>query len=196
MADTPNITIVPRNRAQRTKLTLADIGQPAIVKGATPDMIAAKNAEFGITGVNNKLILGKFIGIASGFVERTSPDKTEKFPGLKGQFRVIPADPKLEELESGVCFFPDAYHNMIADPLKAAIDGDPARNIPGDPHANSRFAFQVAAIPAKNPAGYSWEFTPLMQPDRISPLDDLMSGIQQLAAPAANKQIEAKAARK
>lgn len=174
-----------RPRAQRTKLTLADIGNASRIKGATPDQIAAWNAENGFGDkINNKLILGRFVGIAEDFVERTSADKTQKFEGLKGQFRVVPSDAAAEELESGVCFFPDAFHTMIAAPLRKVRESDP--------HASARFGFQVAVIPAKNPAGYSWEFQPLIQADGINPLDELVSQVAKIMPPPERKAITKK----
>jgi len=162
----------PKLRAQRTKLTLADFGAVTL-KGMDPGVLAQ---------MGGKLNMGRFIGIAVDFVERNSPDGNQKYEGLKGQFRIIPANGG-EEIESGVCFFPEAYHNMIAGALRASD---------GDPNASVRFGFQVNAIPAKNPAGYSWEFQPLIESQGVNPLDDLYSGILQVAPVAPAKQIAGK----
>lgn len=177
MAEQNTQQVAPRNRAQRTKLTLADFGAVTL-KGMDP----AKLAEMG-----GKLNMGRFIGIAVGFVERNAPDGNQKFEGLKGQFRIIPADHTKEELESGVCFFPDAYHNLLAGPLRAAIGGGNGAAV--DPNATVQFGFQVNAIPAKNPAGYSWEFVPLIASTGVNPLDDLYAGILKIAPPAPQKAI-------
>jgi hypothetical protein len=155
------------NFAQRTKITLKDIGAPSLV--------ATK-------GVDGKYVLGTLIGIATGFVERQSPDGSEKFEGLAGSFRVVPAEGSdTEPLESGVLFIPNAFHNMVAESLKAAQQSDPK--------ASLNFAFEVASISAKNPAGYSWEMTPLIENAAENPLDKLVSSIPALAGAGTRAQL-------
>lgn len=169
MADTQE----PHNRAQRTKITLADIGVPSAVKAMTPEQLAKSGG---------KLVLGRLIGIAGKFVVRKSPKDQTEFEGLGGSFRVIPADPAAEELESGVMFIPDAYHNMIAGQLRKAQENDAGATV--------SFSFQVSAIPAKNPAGYSWEFLPLLKPAGTNALDDLWTETVKLAPPKGAARIE------
>jgi hypothetical protein len=172
-------------RSQRTKLTLGDLGTPALVKTLSPEDLAKRGG---------KLIMGRLIGMASKMIERKSlknPD--EIFEGLGGSFRSIPnkdaPNPaEAEELESGALFIPDAFHNMIADRLKAAKAANPDDN-----NVNVRFAFDICAVPAKNPAGYSWDFRPLIDSDTLNPLDDLANSVAQIAQGAAAKQIEHKA---
>jgi hypothetical protein len=140
-------------RSQRTKLVLKDLGEPSLIKA---------EAE----GVST-LLLGTIIGTASGFVERKSADGEEKFEGLAGQFRSIPADPKKDELESGVLFIPSAFHNMIAGALREQQRADA--------NATISFGFEVSSIRAKNPAGYSWDFKPMIEAKAENPLDALLS---------------------
>lgn len=142
-------------RSQRTKLVLKDLGEPAIIK-TQPETVRT-------------YILGTLGGIATGFVERKSPDGLEKYEGLAGQFRSIPSDPEKDELESGVLFLPDAFHGMIATPLKAMLANDP--------NANLRFAFEVVVVRANNPAGYSWEFKPKIEAAAANPLDELFDNL-------------------
>lgn len=150
------------NFAQRTKITLKDIGEPAMVKT--------------LPAGETKFVLGTLIGIASDFVERQSADKQQTFEGFAGSFRVVPADgTTTEPLESGVLFIPAAFHNMVADSLRAAKANDKA--------ATLSFAFEVASIKAENPAGYSWELLPLIDSAVENPLDKLVSSIPQLAGP-------------
>jgi hypothetical protein len=138
-------------RSQRTKLVLKDLGEPAIIK-TLPETVA-------------RHMLGTLGGIASGFVERKSPDGTDVYEGLSGSFRSIPSDPAKDELESGVLFIPDAFHAMIATPLREMIKNDP--------NATLRFAFEVSVIRAKNAAGYSWDFLPKIDAAAANPLDEL-----------------------
>lgn len=150
------------NFAQRTKITLKDIGEPAKVKT--------------LPAGQERYVLGVLLGIATDFVERQSPDKSETFEGLAGQFRVVPAEGSdTEPLESGVLFIPAAFHNMVAESLKAAKATDPA--------ATLNFAFEVASIRANNPAGYSWEMLPLIENAAENPLDKLVASIPQLTGP-------------
>lgn len=157
-----------RPRTQLGKLALKDLGEPAKVK--TMDA-----ADLKATG--NKYIMGYLIGRARGVIERTDEKKAEVFEGLSGHFRMIPSDPTWEEKESGVLFIPDAFHNMIADKLKAAWKANP-----DDKNASVEFAFEVASIPAKNPAGYSWSFTPAREFSEVDPLDNLMKDVAKLPA--------------
>lgn len=139
-------------RNQRTKLTFKDIGEPALIK-AQPETVKS-------------LPLGVLLGIAEKIVERQSPDKTETFEGLGGQFRVVPTDKTKDELEAGVLFIPEAFFNQIAGTLRAAQKTDP--------NATVSFAYEVSAIRANNPAGYSWDCKPMIESATASPLDLLI----------------------
>lgn len=170
-------------RSQRTKLALKDLGEPAMIK-TLPEKEQAKG-----------YFLGTLAGIATGFVTRKNPkDETEVFEGLAGTFRSIPSSEERDELESGILFIPDAFHNMIAGPLKQMLATDA--------NAQLKFAFEIFSVPAKNPAGYSWSFTPLADPDVKNPMDEFLSGLGSvktvgkekrlaLAAPHAAKHEEA-----
>lgn len=149
-------------RSQRTKLVLKDLGEPALIKAQAPEI--------------KSLLLGTLMGIASDFVSRQSPDKTQTFEGLAGQFRSIPADPKSDELESGIIFMPDAFHNLIAANLKTAKAADKDATI--------SFAFEVSSVRANNPAGYSWDFKPKIEAAANNPLDKLaeeLGGVKEVA---------------
>lgn len=142
--------------SQRTKIVAKDLGDPSIIK--TLDETVKRHQ------------LGTIVGIVSGFVERGNPqDPTQKFEGLSGSFRSIPADDKRDELESGVLFIPDAFHSMIASAFR--------KNLEADKNAQLRFAFEIYAIRANNPAGYSWEFKPLIEAAGGNPLDELVNDL-------------------
>ncbi len=153
-------------RSQRTKLTLKDLGEPAIIKAQPEDV--------------KKYMVGTLIGIARGFTERSSADKSEKFEGLLGSFRAIPSDPKADEIESGVLFLPEAFHNLIAAKLRAELqDGKSGQ---------CKFAYEVSSIRAKNPAGYSWDFTPLVDQEAGNPLDEWIEAVAAVL-PAPKKKL-------
>ena len=138
-------------RSIRGKLVLKDLGNPDAIKAMASDI--------------KRLVLGQLIGMASGFVERTDPKTGEQFEGLSGLFRSVPADKSEDELESGVLFIPDAFHNVIASKLREVLKADPSASV--------NFAFEVASIRASNPQGRSWDFKPLWD-EAENPIDRLI----------------------
>ncbi|MDE2020106.1 MAG: hypothetical protein KGJ13_07210 [Patescibacteria group bacterium] len=154
--------------SQRTKIVTKDLGDPSIIKTLPDDV--------------KRHMLGTIVGIVTGFVERGNPkDPTEKFEGLSGQFRSIPADDKRDELESGVCFLPDAFHNMVAGPFRKMQDTDK--------NAQLRFAFEIYSIRAQNPAGYSWEFKPKIEAAGGNPLDELIADLGEVKVVQGRKTL-------
>jgi hypothetical protein len=154
-------------RSQRSKLVLKDLGNPDEIK-SQPDTI-------------RRLVLGTLVGIADGFIERTNPKDGEIMEGLIGQFRSIPAKEDGEELESGILFIPDAFHNLIAATLRGEKNKDPAAKV--------NFAFEVAAVRANNPQGRSWDFKPLIESETENPLDAFVGGIGKLAIKDGRRQL-------
>ena len=160
-------------RLQRSKLTLGDLGIPSTVKTATADQKTR----------DGMLLIGTIFGRASGFVERVNLKQKEgespTFEGLKGTFVGVPADDTLDEKESGILYIPDAFHNMIAEQLRATATNDGS----GRQRLGSvEFAFECYAIEAKNPAGYSWVLRPALPPTGKHPLADMMAQVAQLTA--------------
>lgn len=159
--------------AQRTKLVLKDLGNPQMI-ATMPENIT-------------EYFMGTLYGIAAGIVTRTDDKTGTIYEGLKGEFRSVPSAAEREKgrepLESGVMYIPDAFHSMVAGALKHAQQNDP--------NAEVTFAFDVKAIRAKNPAGYSWEFKPKLPAKAANRLDALFHEVHALAAPARNAQIEA-----
>ncbi len=147
--------------SQRSKLAPKDLGAPALIKTMPENQKA--------------YLVGTFVGIATGIIKRKNPkDENEVFEGLSGSFRAIPSVETLDELESGVLFIPDAFHNMIAAAL-AKVQKD-------DPTAELRFAIECSSVRANNPAGYSWDFKPLFDQGK-NPLDELVkdAGVMKIA---------------
>ena len=141
--------------SQRSKLVLKDLGNPDEIK-SHPETV-------------RRLVLGTLIGKADGFVQRANPKDGEIMEGLSGMFRSIPAKPDADQLESGVLFIPDAFHNLIASTLR--------KQQTDDPNATVDFAFEVASIRATNAQGRSWDFKPLIEQKADNPLDRLVSAI-------------------
>src|SRR5579859_3460345 len=132
--------------AMRAKLALGDLGEPQIIKTLPPSEI--------------KYTMGRLLVRASEFITRTSLDKTQEFEGLSGEFRMIPADPGREPLESTVLWLPEAFHNEIARELRKIYNDQGEKR---DPAGIVETAFEVSVIRAKNPQGYSWSFQPLLE---------------------------------
>jgi hypothetical protein len=155
-------------RAQKSKLTLGDLGAPGLVNTLPADQL-----------VNGKYFVGTILGRASGFVERANIKTEEIMEGLKGTFVMVPSEPRMGEMESGVLFVPDAFHNLLSTPLRKAQDTDNK--------AALEFALEVYSIKAKNPAGYSWEMYPAVPFTGKHPLDDLMKKVAALPADRAKR---------
>lgn len=160
--------------AQRTKLVLKDLGDPASIAGEPVEV--------------KSYVLGRLIGIARGIVTRTDDKNGQVYEGLKGEFRSIPSEREIakgrEPLESGICYIPDAFHNMVAAALAKAQEND--RN------AEINFAFEVIAVRASNPAGRSWEFRPLLPVKAENRLDALMGEVQKALPAPKVKEIDNK----
>jgi hypothetical protein len=163
--DTKERVLAEQARSWRGKLTLKDIGAPDLVKTLT-------DQEY--TAAGRKYVLGYLSGKASGFIKRTMPKDNQEFEGLAGSFWIMPADPQREELESGLLFIPDAFHNLIGDALRKAKSTDE--------NASVEFAFEVSSIKANNPAGYSWDFKPAIPFQGTHVLSDTMSKVRKIAA--------------
>lgn len=172
MADAKE-TPVARNRSQRTKLTLGDFGNASVVK-LDPNGQADPAIKMVLDKNKGRYPMGIILGNASGFVKRTSQKDDTTFEGLAGEFRFIPADKARDELESGVLFIPDAFHNLIAAKLRKALEADP--------NAKCKMALAVSSIPAKNAAGYSWDMMPLTAPEPNNAIDELLSDILTIPA--------------
>lgn len=156
-------------RAQRTKLALKDLGDPTMVK-TLPEGQRVKPGYF----------MGTIIGIASGFVNRKNEKTGEAMEGLGGSFRFIPSVEDRDELESGILWIPDAFHNMVADKLRNALKADENSKV--------NFAFEVTSIGAQNPAGYSWQFQPKF--DQVdNPLDELMAAVGEVKVIAGKRVL-------
>jgi hypothetical protein len=161
-------------RSQRSKLALKDLGNPSLIKVMSDDQLKVSKGKF---------ILGYLIGKASGFANRSDPKTGDQFEGLTGTFATIPVDDSVDELESGVLFIPDAFHNLVAARLREAQKADPGAVV--------EFAFEVGSIKAQNPAGYSWDFKPAREFAGVDPLAGLSKEVsalrdqrlKQLAAP-------------
>jgi hypothetical protein len=125
-----------------------------------------------------RVMLGTFVGIASGLKHIINNDTGEVSNGLKGQFRGISSlgDDSGKEIgdtnppravTAGVLYLPGGIQDMIEGSLAEA------QSI--DPKATVRFGIKLYAIPATNKAGYSFDADTLIEAQEADPLADLLA---------------------
>jgi len=108
-------------------------------------------------------LLGRIVGIATG-IKTGVGNNGQPYVGLKGSFEAQPADPKLPRIRAGVCFLPPGIAEMVA--TKLAGDNAPE---------SVQMAFDITAVKAANPIGYSYEVMPLIDVDESDPLEQLLA---------------------
>jgi len=111
-----------------------------------------------------RMMMGTVMGYVDKIITRTMPNG-EVYEGFSGYFEAIPSNPELPVVQSGVCYFPSGFHNLIAEPLKDAQKTDE--------NARIDFVFEVSAVKSNNPQGYSWEYTPKIASKSSDPLAHL-----------------------
>jgi hypothetical protein len=180
MADENTSALVNRARIQKGKLTLSDFGPGALVKTVTPDKKP-----------NGFFYMGTIIGRVVDVLARANPkagseNQPDTFEGLKGNFLFQPSNTEMDEMESGVLFIPDAFHNLLSDQLRVEQKKDASATI--------EFAMDVFTVEAKNPAGYSWVMKPAFPPEGKHPLENIAAKVAaaRKALPAPDKQVEDK----
>lgn len=161
----------------KTKLVLKDAGDPKKARANMPDNV-------------NRVKLGTVFGIAEDISERTGPDGTTKFRGLAGSFAIISAETE-EETRSGLLYLPTEVQALIENQLFGEKEKDGVKSVERIA-TNVKFAFDINVDRATNPQGYSWSFTPKVQPAaETDPLAQFRNEIAQLPAPDAAKKLEA-----
>lgn len=84
--------------------------------------------------------------------------KGETWEFIVGEFIGISARTG-KEYRSGKLFLPSGIHETVSQKVPSRTEAeDPAKRVKVD------FAFQVSAVKANNPAGYSYEANPLITP--------------------------------
>lgn len=138
--------------------------------------------------------VGTFIGRATDILVRTLPD-TSVVEGLKGDFELSRCNIETGEVEavfrSGVAYLPPGVDEMIKGPVSERDANGKRVN------ESVAFAFNVFLMKAANPAGYSWEFVPVVQQVNDDPLAALRGQIaaKKEAAAAITDQSAAPAAK-
>lgn len=124
------------------------------------------------------LLMGTVMGRVEKLIQRTMPTG-ETYEGLSGYFEAIPANPELPVVQSGVCYLPAGFFELVAGPLTEAKKANP--------EATLDFVFEVAVVRDGNPQGYSWQYTPKMAQTSADPLAHLRVVLAPAAAQIENK---------
>lgn len=165
-----------------TKMTVKGVG-------ANPSKAKAEN---------RKVPLARIFGTAAGVVHKVD-NRGEPITGITGNFEGVNLETG-EVYSSGVLYLPGGIHEML---LNAVDQGE--EDAKGKPTYNSvQFAFDISAVPATNPIGYSYEATQLIEASKADPMAELRASLPAMpalpapakaddaAAPAATEEAPAK----
>lgn len=127
-----------------------------------------------------KLYLGRIFGIADRIAKRTAPD-LKTYEGLGGSFEAVPAKIEGQEerdtIQSGVLYLPEGIYETVANILKETDKEGVLVN------KSLQFGFDVFAVRASNPQGYSYQFMPLGKPTANDPLSAVRAEMLKVAPP-------------
>lgn len=133
------------------KLTIKNLGCiPAMVKTLPPEQ--------------TKMAIARFYGKANDIGSGQDKDKGIPFYFFKGSFEGI----NLQDgtvLRSGKLFLPPGIHEVLEAALKSGKEKDK--------DATVSFAFEIRAVKATNPIGYSYEAAALKKPEQEDELAEM-----------------------
>lgn len=135
---------------------------------------------------NQKTPLCRIYGTASGVVHKVD-NRGEPITGITGNFEGVNLETG-EVYKSGVLYLPGGIHEMLLNAVDQGEDDDK-----GKPVYNSvNFAFDISAVPATNPIGYSYEASQLIEATTADPMAEIRGALPDLPALPAPKKEEAK----
>lgn len=118
--------------------------------------------------------LGRIYGEATGII--TNEIGGDLLFGLKGQFFGDNYHNTEKTFQSGKLYLPGGVNEMLV----SAVEGEGVEDDKGRPIYNAvKFAFSIRSVPSNNPAGYSYEVTPVI--DAVQ--SDLQSELQGMLPP-------------
>lgn len=123
------------------------------------------------------LKLCTIVGIADGVKRVEDPVHGKVYFALRGRFEAVNAEDG-EKTRSGVLYLPGGIHETYQAAVENLEEGE-----------SIRFAIELRAVRAANPAGYSYEAVDLLPVKEVDPLDDIMAAVssaKQLASGATN----------
>jgi len=159
---------------------------PQVVETRIVSKITMKNAGVsakrihGLPENQRALKLAIIFGEASGIKQVDDPTHGTTHEAIVGRFQANNAETG-EMTRSGMLYLPKGIHETITSAVKNAEEGELVR-----------FALEVRAVRADNPAGYSYEAVPLLKPSEHDPLGELaaqlLAGRETKALPASAPQ--------
>src|SRR6185312_2681744 len=160
--------------SKKSKITLSDFN---------PKRIATLAPE------HKTLALGALIGRSVDTVKRQSPDKSQTFTGLSGDFEAyfypyvdasgvsVTPDP----WSSGVLFMPDSFMTSIIELISDKVNPDTGEVLEQGAEA-VQFAFEVGVQRAGNPQGYEWYLKPLNERPEAERATDKLAAMRNVLA--------------
>lgn len=141
------------------KLTIKTLGCiPSLVKALKPEQ-------------GTKLAIARIFGKATKVTYQPDKDRGTTFTVFNGNFEGI----NLQDgtvLRSGKLFLPPGIQEVMENAIKTEQAKDPAASV--------SFAFEIRAVQATNPIGYSYEAASLKPPQAEDELSDLRAAIAKL----------------
>ncbi len=152
--------------------------------------LSTKNAGISpkkIHGLDDKLDTLKLctiVGIADGIKQVEDPVHGKVFYPLTGRFEGINPE-NGTKTRSGVLYLPTGIHETYEAAVRKLEEGD-----------SIRFAIEIRAVRAENPAGYSYEAVDLLPMQEVDPLSEIANRVtaKQVAAGTETKALPESAA--
>lgn len=167
-----------KNKTLKAKITLTDF---------RPARLLAEKADV------TRMLLGTLIGRATGTVKRQSPDGSQTFIGLGGEFQAHVAGDD-EPVSSGVLFMPDTFINPLIEIISDKVD-EKTGEVKENGAEAVLLAYHVFAVRANNAQQRSWELEAIADPKAEEPVDAL-AGLRALVTPPTQAALEDKSADK
>lgn len=149
------------------------MSEPQVTEVRLVSKISMKNAGrnpkaiHGLPKEQRYLRLCIIIGEASGIKQVDDPTHGTVHEALVGRFQSTDAETG-DQVRSGMLYLPKGIHETITSAVKAAAEGELVR-----------FALEMRAVRADNPAGYTYEAVPLLKPAEHDPLSEITQLIAQ-----------------
>lgn len=151
-----------------TKMSIATIG-------ANPS--AVKTEEFQKSGATSLPIV-RIYGIATGLIFKADPKTGDIQTAVSGNFEAVNLA-NGETYRAGVLWLPSGIQELLIN----AVDTGAVDKNDKPVYNDVKFGFQINAMPAKNPIGYSYSAEQLIDASQSDPLADLRAELPALPAP-------------
>ena len=158
-------------------MTAATVEIKMVGKLSTKNAGISPKKIHGIPDDEDSLKLCTIVGIADGVKQVEDTVHGKVFYPLTGRFEGINPETGTKT-RSGVLYLPTGIHETYEAAVRKLEEGD-----------SIRFAIEIRAVRAENPAGYSYEAVDLLPIQEVDPLTEIANKLSQKQAET--KQIEA-----